>query len=109
MNARKRLRELIARKGCTVVPGPYELLAAPPAQVAGFDAVYLTGGGYSRSNGYPDIGLITQTEPTQWSPRTVDAVDTRLYADMVIIARSDARAVDSRRLRELETKYLKDV
>jgi len=102
MNARKRLRELIARKGCTVVLGPYELLAAPPAQVAGF-------GGYSRSNGYPDIGLITQTEPTQWSPRTVDAVDTRLYADMVIIARSDARAVDSRRLRELETKYLKDV
>jgi 2-methylisocitrate lyase-like PEP mutase family enzyme len=44
--------------------------------------VYLTGGGYSRSNGYPDIGLLTMTEVTQWISRTVDALDIPVISDM---------------------------
>src|SRR5437660_5167124 len=82
MNPRKKLRELIGRPHYVVVPGAYDTLTARLVQGAGFDAVYLTGGGYSRSNGYPDIGLITLSEVTQWISRTVDAVDIPVIADM---------------------------
>ena len=65
-----------------MVPGAYDTLTARLVQVAGFDAVYLTGGGYSRANGYPDIGLITHDRSHQWISRTVDAVDIPVIADM---------------------------
>src|ERR671918_2593669 len=81
MNPRKKLRSLLA-KGYTVVPGASDTLTARLVQGAGFDAVYLTGGGYSRANGYPDIGLITMSEVTQWISRTVDAVEIPVIADM---------------------------
>ena len=51
-------------------------------QVAGFPAVYLTGGGYSRASGYPDVGLLTMTEIVQWIARTVDSVEIPVIADM---------------------------
>ena len=82
MNPRKKLRELLARKTYTVVPGAYDTLTARLVQVAGFEGVYLTGGGYSRANGYPDIGLITMSEVIQWISRTVDAVEIPVIADM---------------------------
>jgi len=82
MNPRKKLREMIGSKRYTVVPGAYDTLTARLVQVAGFEAVYLTGGGYSRANGYPDIGLITMSEVIQWISRTVDAVDIPVIADM---------------------------
>src|SRR6478735_3328051 len=81
MNPRKKLRALL-EKGYTVVPGAYDTLTARLVQVAGFEAVYLTGGGYSRANGYPDIGLITLSEMIQWISRTVDAVEIPVIADM---------------------------
>jgi len=82
MNPRKKFRALVAKSGYAIVPGAYDTLTARLVQLAGFDAVYLTGGGYSRANGYPDIGLLTQTEVTQWISRTVDAVDIPVIADM---------------------------
>jgi 2-methylisocitrate lyase-like PEP mutase family enzyme len=82
MNPRKTLRALLARPGYTIVPGAYDTLTARLVQLAGFDAVYLTGGGYSRANGYPDIGLLTMTEVTQWISRTVEAVEIPVIADM---------------------------
>jgi 2-methylisocitrate lyase-like PEP mutase family enzyme len=82
MNPRKKLREMLARKSYSVVPGAYDTLTARLVQVAGFEAVYLTGGGFSRANGYPDIGLITMSEVTAWISRTVDALDIPVIADM---------------------------
>jgi carboxyvinyl-carboxyphosphonate phosphorylmutase len=82
MNARKRLRELVARPGYTIVPGAYDPLMARLVQVAGFDAVYITGGGISRSQGYPDMGLLTLTENVQVLCRIVDAVDIPVIADI---------------------------
>jgi 2-methylisocitrate lyase-like PEP mutase family enzyme len=82
MNPRKKLRALLAKPAYAVVPGSYDVLTARLIQLAGFEAVYLTGGGYSRSNGYPDIGLLTMTEVTQWIARTVDAVEIPVIADM---------------------------
>ena len=62
MNPRKEVARAARQAGYVVVPGAYDTLTARLVQVAGFEAVYLTGGGYSRANGYPDIGLITMSE-----------------------------------------------
>jgi len=82
MNTRKKLRELIARGGYTMAPGAYDPLTARLVQLAGFEAVYVTGGGISRSQGYPDMGLLTMTENVQVLARVVDAVDIPVIADM---------------------------
>jgi 2-methylisocitrate lyase-like PEP mutase family enzyme len=82
MNPRKQLRQLISSTGYTIVPGAYDTLTARLVQLAGFGAVYLTGGGYSRANGYPDIGLLTMTEVVQWISRTVEAVGIPVISDM---------------------------
>jgi 2-methylisocitrate lyase-like PEP mutase family enzyme len=82
MTPRKKLRALLAKQAYTIVPGSYDVLTARLIQIAGFEGVYLTGGGFSRSNGYPDIGLLTMTEVTQWISRVVEAVDIPVIADM---------------------------
>jgi 2-methylisocitrate lyase-like PEP mutase family enzyme len=82
MSPRQKLRAMLAGAGYSVVPGAYDTLSARLVQLAGFGAVYLTGGGYSRANGYPDIGLLTMTEITQWISRTVEAVEIPVIADM---------------------------
>ena len=82
MNPRRKLRQLISAPGYIIAPGAYDTLTARLVQLAGFDAVYLTGGGYSRANGYPDIGLLTMTEIVQWIARTVEAVEIPVICDM---------------------------
>jgi 2-methylisocitrate lyase-like PEP mutase family enzyme len=82
MNARQQLRQQLAGTGYVITPGAYDTLTARLVQLAGFGAVYLTGGGYSRANGYPDIGLLTMTEVVQWISRTVEAVDIPVISDM---------------------------
>src|SRR5258706_2694449 len=82
MNARKTLRKLLAGPGYVIAPGAYDTLTARLVQLAGFEAVYLTGGGYPRANGYPDVGLLTMTEVVQWIARTVDTVEIPVIADM---------------------------
>jgi 2-methylisocitrate lyase-like PEP mutase family enzyme len=82
MTPRKKLRALIAAKSYAIIPGSYDVLTARLIQLAGFEGVYLTGGGYSRSNGYPDVGLLTMTEVTAWISRVVEAVEIPVIADM---------------------------
>ena len=81
MTPRQRMRELIARHSYTMAPGAYDTLTARLVQQAGFEAVYLTGGGYSRSNGYPDLGLLTLSENVRFIGLTVEAVDIPVIAD----------------------------
>jgi 2-methylisocitrate lyase-like PEP mutase family enzyme len=81
MRPRQRMRELIAERGYTMVPGAYDTLTARLVQQAGFEAVYLTGGGYSRANGYPDLGLLTLSENVRFIGLTVEAVDIPVIAD----------------------------
>ena len=81
MTPRQALRGLIARGGYTMVPGAYDTLTARLVELAGFDAVYLTGGGYSRANGYPDLGLLSLTENVLFIGRTVEAVGIPVIAD----------------------------
>lgn len=82
MNPRQKLRQLIAAPRYTMAPGAYDTLTARLVQLAGFEAVYLTGGGYARSNGYPDLGLLTMSEIVAWLSRTVEAVEIPVIADM---------------------------
>src|SRR4030088_2592770 len=81
MTARQAMRHLIARTGYTIVPGAYDTLTARLVEQAGFAAVYVTGGGYSRANGYPDLGLLSLTENVQFIGRTVEAVGIPVIAD----------------------------
>ena len=81
MTPRQTMRTLIARRGYTMVPGAYDTLTARLVEQAGFDAVYLTGGGYSRANGYPDLGLLTLSENVRFIGLTVEAVGIPIIAD----------------------------
>jgi len=81
MTARQGLRRLIGGAGYTMVPGAYDSLTARLVEAAGFSAVYLTGGGYSRASGYPDLGLLSLTENVQFIGRTVEAVAIPVIAD----------------------------
>jgi 2-methylisocitrate lyase-like PEP mutase family enzyme len=81
MSPRKALRELIAGTGYTMVPGAYDTLTARLVEQAGFEAVYLTGGGYSRASGYPDLGLLTLVENVRFIGLTVEAVGIPVIAD----------------------------
>src|SRR6059058_1395166 len=64
-----------------MVPGAYDTLTARLVEAAGFEAVYLTGGGYSRASGYPDLGLLSLTENAMFIARTVEAVGIPVIAD----------------------------
>jgi 2-methylisocitrate lyase-like PEP mutase family enzyme len=81
MTPRQKLRQLIARSGYTMVPGAYDTLTARLVEAAGFAAVYLTGGGYSRASGYPDLGLLTVVENVRFIGLTVEAVEIPVIAD----------------------------
>jgi 2-methylisocitrate lyase-like PEP mutase family enzyme len=81
MMPRQSMRRLIAGRGYTVVPGAYDTLTARLVEQAGFEAVYLTGGGYSRANGYPDLGLLTMSENVRFIGLTVEAVSIPVIAD----------------------------
>ena len=81
MTPRQTMRTLIARGGYTMAPGAYDTLTARLVEQAGFKAVYLTGGGYSRANGYPDLGLLTLSENVRFIGLTVEAVAIPVIAD----------------------------
>jgi 2-methylisocitrate lyase-like PEP mutase family enzyme len=81
MEMRQKLRRLIAGGGYTMAPGAYDTLTARLVEQAGFAAVYLTGGGYSRANGYPDLGLLTLGENVRFIGMTVEAVGIPVIAD----------------------------
>jgi 2-methylisocitrate lyase-like PEP mutase family enzyme len=64
-----------------MVPGAYDPLTARLVEQAGFAAVYLTGGGYSRASGYPDLGLLTLNENAHFIGLAVEAVEIPVIAD----------------------------
>lgn len=81
MTPRQTMQSLIAGRGYTMAPGAYDTLTARLVEQAGFEAVYLTGGGYSRANGYPDLGLLTLSENVRFIGLTVEAVRIPVIAD----------------------------
>lgn len=82
MEARKKFKAAMSRPGYVIAPGAHDTLTAKLVEIAGFGAVYLTGGGYSRASGFPDIGLLSFTEVVLYIGRTVEAVGIPVITDM---------------------------
>ena len=76
-----KLRALLREPAMVVAPGAYDGLTAMLVAQAGFPAVYMTGAGTSVSAGYPDFGLLTETEMVANAARMARAVDIPLVAD----------------------------
>ncbi len=65
-----------------MAPGAYDPISAMLVEQAGYEAVYLTGGGFSRANGRPDLGLLTMTEIVAFVSRVCDSVTIPVIADL---------------------------
>jgi 2-methylisocitrate lyase-like PEP mutase family enzyme len=81
MSAPAKLRDLLAGAGLIVAPGVFDGLSARLVEMAGFSAVYGSGGAVSRAIGLPDIGLLSLTEVTEQMRRIVDSTDLPVIAD----------------------------
>ena len=105
------LKKLAYEKKSTLLPGAANALAARIMEDIGFEALYLTGAGFTNTQlGQPDLGLVTATEIIDAATRIGDVSNLPLIVDMdtklracldarrdentLIIARTDARAVD---------------
>lgn len=79
---RKRLRELLRSPGIIRAPGAFDAWSARLVEMAGFQAVYMTGYGASASViGQPDIGLMTMSEVVVQAKNMASAVDIPFIAD----------------------------
>ena len=77
-----KLRGLLAR-GPVIAASVYDPLSARVAELAGFEALHLTGFGVEASQiGAPDMGLMTMTEITTHAARITDTVDIPLLSDI---------------------------
>lgn len=77
----ERFRQLIADPEILVLPGAWNALSGLLIEQAGFQGVYVTGGGIARSNGVPDIGLMTMNEQVAQVKMICDAVSVPVLAD----------------------------
>jgi 2-methylisocitrate lyase-like PEP mutase family enzyme len=82
MNTRKKLRELLARPGLTLMPGAYDALSARIIEAQGFEAV--TAGGYAAVGSMlaqPDTGQSNMRDYADHYARICAAVEVPVYAD----------------------------
>ncbi len=80
MKATTRLRKMIA-EGLVIAPFCLNAYHAKIAQLVGFQAIYMTGFGTAAERGFPDVGLITQTEIVQNAKYIASAVDLPVICD----------------------------
>ncbi|MBI3128756.1 MAG: isocitrate lyase/phosphoenolpyruvate mutase family protein [Candidatus Tectomicrobia bacterium] len=79
---RAKFRELLGRRGVTLVPGAHDALTARLIEAKGFEAVYMTGGGTSVAlTGLPDNGLVTASETVMNARYIADSVSIPLIVD----------------------------
>ena len=81
MRRTTRLRRMLEGDGMVVAPFCLNAFHAKIAETVGFDAVYMTGFGTAAERGYPDVGLLTQTEMVQNAQYMVRAVDVPVVCD----------------------------
>jgi 2-methylisocitrate lyase-like PEP mutase family enzyme len=75
------LQDMLASPGLTVAPGAYDGIGARLIAQAGFRAVYMTGAGTAMARGFPDFGLLTQTEMAENAGVMARSVDVPVIAD----------------------------
>jgi len=81
MNPAAKLRALLREPGMLMAPGAYDGLTAQLVAQARYSAVYMTGAGTSIAHGFPDFGLLTESEMVANAARMARAVDIPLIAD----------------------------
>jgi methylisocitrate lyase len=76
-----RLRQLIAQ-GCVMLPGVPNAAIARQVELAGFDAVYISGAGMANATaGVPDIGLLSMSEVVRLAGYAASAVTIPAIVD----------------------------
>ena len=82
MRMTTRLRALL-RDGMVVAPGCFDPLSARLAQLAGFEAIQMTGLGVEAAQlAAPDLGLLTMREIADHAARMAAAIDIPVIADI---------------------------
>lgn len=81
MKLTRHLREKLSSGSPVIAPGAYDGISARLVAMAGFDAVYASGGAIARSAGYPDIGLLSFSEVLERIEKIVEASDLPVIAD----------------------------
>ncbi|HWL12141.1 MAG TPA: isocitrate lyase/PEP mutase family protein, partial [Ureibacillus sp.] len=79
---RKKFKERVSQTGIIIAPGAYDSLTSVLIEQAGFESLYMTGGGISYTSlGKPDIGLMTASEMATRASYICDAVQIPVIAD----------------------------
>ena len=82
MRTTTKFRALL-KEGMVVAPGCFDPLSARLAQLAGFEAVHMTGLGVEAAQlAAPDLGLLTMREIADHAARMADAIDIPIMADI---------------------------
>ncbi|WP_353741489.1 isocitrate lyase/PEP mutase family protein [Pseudomonas fluorescens] len=81
MKPTRQLREKLSSGSPVIAPGAYDGISARLVAMAGFDAVYASGGAIARASGYPDIGLLSFSEVLERIEKIVEASDLPVIAD----------------------------
>lgn len=82
-DVRQRLRQRIARRDAFLLPGAANALTARIAEDLGFEAIYLTGAGFTNMQlGMPDLGLLSVTELAETAARISDVTTIPLVVDI---------------------------
>jgi 2-methylisocitrate lyase-like PEP mutase family enzyme len=78
----KKLKNILARREATIIPGTPNALFARMIEESGFECAYVTGAGIANMHlGVPDIGLVTLTELVDHVGAMADAVTIPLMVD----------------------------
>jgi 2-methylisocitrate lyase-like PEP mutase family enzyme len=81
LSATTRLRQMLCSGTMVVAPFVLNAYHARIAEAMGFQVVYMTGFGTAAERGYPDVGLLTQTEMVENARYIASAVDAPVLCD----------------------------
>jgi 2-methylisocitrate lyase-like PEP mutase family enzyme len=82
MNMRKKMRTLLAEKECIFTAGVANPMEAMLLENAGFDFIYMTGGGTSLTQlGLVDVGFLTETDMVNNARNIARAVSIPVLSD----------------------------
>lgn len=81
MRRTTRLRQLLRGDRLVVAPGAYDALSARIIADCGFEVIYVTGAGVSRSLGFPDVGLVTLSEMAERVRQIARMVEVPVLTD----------------------------
>lgn len=78
----QQFREKMIRKSILKIPGTHDGMAALIAKNVGFEALYLSGGAYTASQGLPDLGISSSGEVAKHARDLVRATDLPVLVDI---------------------------